>query len=282
MGRELSKPKGRMAPLPLFARAMRTVEVQDDLAHIDHRPTHLPTGLPSVDRALGGGLPVGGLTLVAARHRVGATSLLMGTALRALENERPVAFLSERLRQDQVRGRLVILKSQVNGHRFGAGFVGAEDRIRLAKARNEIPWRHLSIMSAKSIALAQLDEHIFTYRPWLAVFDARPRAPMSSQTARADSLIEGCQRLASIARRQRTALALHCVGGLGALSRCTDAFDTIITMHRDTMSPEIEADLHLHVHRRASKVCREEVDLVFDSRFAGIVDPAQRHRRDTT
>jgi len=275
--------------LPLFASAMRHLQPAEDLARVDDRPALLGTGLKSLDSALRGGFPLGDATLIAARPKVGATSLLIGAALAALRRGEKVAYFSERLREEQLRGRFVVLESRVNGYRFRAGFVSAEDRIALAAGRERIPWSSLSLVTRRQIEPQEIDGHLFSYRPWLVIADVQPRA-IASDSRRHDALIAGAERLVSIARRHRVALLTRCIlprashpptrlelPGLGALA---DPFGAVLLLHRDEVTdpqgaPEQAAGhAEVHVLRLGGREVEPRVvPLRFDQRFAGLLDP---------
>ena len=98
--KRLSSPRrGRVvtqeSALPLFASAKRRQEHQKVGTKVLDRPTDAPefisSGLRSLDKILQGGFPVGELSLVAARPKVGATSLLMGMGLDALKASKKIS-----------------------------------------------------------------------------------------------------------------------------------------------------------------------------------------------
>lgn len=274
--------------LPLFAAAQRHQKPADDLLRVEDRPPFLSTGLPSVDERLRGGFPVGGATLVAARPKVGATSMLLGASLAALERGERVAYFSERLREDQLRGRFVVLESRVNGYRFRAGFVSAEDRIALAAARKRIQWSALSIVTRKRINPTEIDEHLFSYRPWLAVLDVQPRVA-GSRDRRTSALLEGVERIVSIARRHKVAVVLRAIlprgehppnrlelPGVGAMA---EAFTSVVLLHRREVTdssgaPEEATGLAeaFVVRVNGHDVEPRIAQLRFDQRFAGLLE----------
>ncbi len=276
--------------LPLFASAMRRLKPADDLARVEDRPQRLPSGLHTLDRVLGGGFPLSEATLVAARPKVGATSLLMGAALAALKRGERVAYFSERLREEQLRGRFVVLESRVNGYRFHAGFVSAEDRIALAAARERIPWSALSVITRRLVTLREIDSHLFSYRPWLVIVDVPLRAPDAVQGRRFSDLYEGAMRMASMARRHHVALLVRLIlakashpptrlelPGLGALA---EPFATVLLVHREEVTdPHAASERSLgraevHAVRLAGRDRETQVAaLRFDQRFAGLLDP---------
>lgn len=275
--------------LPLFASAMRQQAPAEELLQVENRPEYLSTGLPSLDAKLRGGLPVGEASLVAARPKVGATSLLMGAALAALKRGERVAYFSERLREDQIRGRFVVLESRVNGYRFRAGFVTAEDRIALSAARERIPWSALSLVTGRGIMPKDIDGHLFSYRPWLAIVDVVPRATKYGDARKVSDMLEGVERLVSIARKHCVAMVLRTIlprgehlpnrlelPGVGAMA---EAFSSVMLLHREevtdpTGSPTSAAgQAEVHVVRAGGHDVEPRiVALRFDQRFAGLLE----------
>src|SRR5690242_17931894 len=108
--RRAGTSQGDLSGLPLFATAMRDTTAKAELLEVEHRPEWVSCGLGVVDRALGGGLPLGSLTLVAGRAKMGATSFLLGAVLDALGRGVHVSTFSERLSEEQIRARLVVLE----------------------------------------------------------------------------------------------------------------------------------------------------------------------------
>lgn len=278
------------ATLPLFASAMRQQPATLDRVVEEPRPSHVSTGLASVDQALRGGFAVGGATLVAARPDGGGTSLLLGAALSALERGERVAVFTETMKDEQLRARMVVMASKVNGYRFRAGFVTAEDRIALAVARERIPWTQLTVVDRRKLSVDDLDAHLFSYRPLFVIADMMPRAPNAAAPAALASLMEGAELIAGLARKHQVALALRWVmpqaehvpdvvelPGVGALAR---PFDAVAIVHRDERQAEREpepeasvADAQVRVLRVAGHDVEPRiVPLRFDQRFAGLLE----------
>lgn len=196
------------ATLPLFARAMTTQTVAEDLARVDGRPARVSTGVRGLDDRLDGGFAVGALTLVAERPESGALDLVLGAVLRAAQRRWPVAWLTERRPEDEVSLRLTALAAKVSPTRAVAGLLSADDRMEMVVARKQVPWARLAVLAGRAIALPEIDELVFSYRPLLVVGELRPRAPDATQPNRLDSYREGVERLASLARRHHVAMVL--------------------------------------------------------------------------
>jgi predicted ATP-dependent serine protease len=187
---------------------MGAQSVQADLERLEGRPSVLRTGFPALDRALGGGFSTTSLTLLAERPDAHGFGVLLESVRKTLARGRPVMVLSEGRRESAVRDELIAREARVNRFRFDAGLVSAEDRIAMAGARRRIHWEKLVVVAGRSISLPEIDEMVFSYRPWLVIADLKPRAPQASRPRRVDSWVEGAQRLASMARRHRSAMVL--------------------------------------------------------------------------
>lgn len=277
--------------MPLFTHAMRH-DLAAGLAKA--APGRISTGLTSVDHVLAGGLDPGVVTIVGGRLRAGVSSFLLGMTLAALERGEPVAYLSERVSERQLRGRLVLLAARVNGYRLRAGLMSPEDRIALATARERIRWQSLSLAVKRELSPFDVDDHLYTYRPHLLIADLIPRPPEPPASGdRLASLAAGALHLAQLAAEHRVALALRVVlpRGAGAPSRAdlpgrgalADAAGTVLLLHRreldaapayDEPTPAHEpASAELMVIRHGSRdLAPAHVPLRFDQRFAGLGD----------
>ncbi|MDP7038254.1 MAG: DnaB-like helicase C-terminal domain-containing protein [Myxococcota bacterium] len=296
--KRLSSPRrGRVvtqeSALPLFASAKRRQEHQKVGTKVLDRPTDAPefisSGLRSLDKILQGGFPVGELSLVAARPKVGATSLLMGMGLDALKAKHRVAYLSERLEEKHIRGRFVVLESKINGHRFRAGFISAEDRVALNVAREHIPWASLSLITKKTISNRVIDSHFFSYHPRLVLADLRTKLKEHGRVERLGEPGDTIATLKNFAKKHQIAIVLRYVlpkrnfppdrlelPGLGAFA---NQFHTACLLHREEVTnPNATPDNHigmaeLNVIRLKNKdIEPRDITLGFDQRYAGFND----------
>lgn len=257
--------------------------------HTTDSPGFVSTGLLSLDRTLRGGFPLGAASLAAGRPRVGVTSLLIGTALNALKQGRRVAYFSERLREDQIRGRFVVLESRVNGYRFRAGMVTQEDRDALTAGRERIAWNELSLIAKPQVTVSEIAEHLFSYRPELVLLDIAPKPLGDHDPHRFAILMEGVEEICEVAQHHRVAAVLRHVlpkadhapnrlelPGVGAMA---DKFATVVLVHREEVTNPVSAPddsvglAELHVVRVGSRdVGPRVVPVRFDQRFAGLLD----------
>lgn len=271
--------------LPLFAAAKRRVALAD-AAELP-RGACVTTGLLSLDSLFHGGFPTGAVTLVAARPKVGATSVLFGAGLAALKKGLHVAYFCDHLREEQLKGRFVMLESRVNGYRFKAGFVSEDDRLAMTAARERIPWSHASFVAQNKVRLIDIDNHLYAYHSHLALIDLQERAV--GGYSRVGELLRWVEDLTTIAQRYNVAMVVRTVlpraeeppdrlelPGLGALA---EAFDTVLLLHRE----EVTNPDHMSDHalgRAEAQVVRMHgrdltprfVPLRFDGRFAGFLD----------
>lgn len=281
-----------VATLPLFeaakrrARGKEAVSPFPELRSLKSINEWVSTGLLSVDQAMRGGFPIGAISLVASKPRAGVNSLLMGSVLTNLEEGFRVGYFSEKLREDQIRGRMVVLKSKVNGYRFRAGVVTDEDHQKLEDARACIAWSRMLIRSAREIPLRQLDSDIFSYHPQLVIADLRPRGTNHPNPKSFESLTRGIEELAFIAARERISMVVRCVlpdgpgepdrlelPGLGTVA---NLFDSVVFVHRNktTAGPDEEkgaSQAQVKVIRVGKRdVGPRYVNLHFDQRYAGL------------
>ncbi len=265
--------------LPLFAYARAHARAAQ-VAPLTSAP--VPTGLASLDEVTGGGFSPGRLGLVIGRPKVGGSSLLLGSALACLKRGLRVAYLSERLNEAQLRGRLVVLESRVNGYRFKAGLASSEDRMALVAARERILWQKLSLVAERT-TFEGLAEHLFEYRPALAVLDCAMHRPGDVRDQ-----AKAAARLSEIAAEHGVALLWRHVLSRGhvrpephempvseVLEPCAD----VLVLHREevTLSGGPDGALgwaELELLKKAGAPYQgEPLRLRFDQRFAGLLDP---------
>lgn len=282
-----SKTRTRVADLttlPLFAAAAKKKSAVGHMDAKKQRVDVVSLGLPSLDQSLAGGFPVGDVALVAARAKVGTTSLLMGACLHALKHGFRVAYLTQTLRQEQVRGRLVVLESQVNGHRFSGGFVTAEDRVQLAGARERIPWSSLSIMAKRSITEQDAEAHIRVYQPLFVVADIFPKTSTGVTARKPMALLQYVSRLRTIAMQEQVAIAMRMVlpkaifppscFEIPGLDMLTSHAATVLLLHRKEGSSGPNAQAQI-IRKKNQDIEPVHVPLWFDGRFAGFVEKSQ-------
>jgi len=113
------------------------VERREQLAR-EGRSASIPSGIPSLDRALGGGWEPGQLVILAARPSVGKTALMLQLARTAAERGTSVMIFSLEMTELQLGKRLVLSTGEVSREQLAGGSVDWE-RFRDA-ARQVASW----------------------------------------------------------------------------------------------------------------------------------------------
>ncbi len=274
--------RSEQGKLPLSGVAPST------LVQAESRPEfgYVSLGIEAVDEAMRGGLVCGGMTLVASRARAGSTALMIGSALEALEQNLSVLYVTDRLKEDQLRGRFVVRKSKVNGYRFRAGLAGESDRAKLEEARAAIAWDRLQILSRRSVQFEELRRVCRKQSPALVVADYEPGRSEDGRRPGYRTLELGLEKLSELGHAIGAALAVRFVLPRGScepdrlelpgLGSITQLFDAALFIHRDGDSPEEGSeDSASHAEAQIIRVQRRDircrrVPLLFDQRFGGL------------
>jgi replicative DNA helicase len=264
--------------LPLFRQAR-----EKSISEAGPKPSHkhsgrISSGLQSLDGVLGGGFRVGKISIIASRAKMGATSLLVGACLANLKARHPVAYFSQRLKSSQIKGRLVVLESRVNGHLIAAGLASDKDHLALQNARERLPWTLFRVHAAQRITLERVDAELFNYRANMAVIDFTPTID--------SDLVKGLHKLRSIAHSHSVALIVRLrlprgehepdILELPDLGACLETCDSALLLHRhgtgrETGGGSDKASIDIVCsHERSGSPKRLWVD--FDHRYAGLSD----------
>jgi replicative DNA helicase len=111
-----------------FARVIARV----DRAHDGDPDTNVvPTGFPSLDRALGGGFRRGNLVVLGGDDGVGTSSLALSVALRQAT---PAVLLTSEMHADRIFERALAAAARVALDALRLGAISDEERVRLAAA----------------------------------------------------------------------------------------------------------------------------------------------------
>ena len=247
----------------------------------------ISTGLQSVDDAMRGGFARDCMTHVASRPRVGATSLLVGSVLAALQRNLKVAYYSDRLNQRQLRGRLILRASEINGYRIQAGLMTEQEEYELDKARGDIRWDNLLMHCRKEVMLTEVLSQCARNPPDLLVADFKPHDASTSSKAGFRSYEQGLRELARHVGKCGSAAVVRQVLPKGShapdrielpgLGSITNIFESAVMMHRHTGEGE---DGDVDTSRAFAQVIRVQhrdiktrsVALHFDQRFAGLLE----------
>ncbi len=106
-------------------------------AGLDAGTTMLPTGYLDLD-ALLGGLPIGNLTVVAARPSVGKTTMALGIAEHVAASGRVAAFFSLEMRRAELGARATSWRSRVQTTTLERGTAKDADYVRFADGQSSL------------------------------------------------------------------------------------------------------------------------------------------------
>lgn len=158
---DIGKCAIRQAPRSIADLAIDHCDRLTDLASGARAPGW-PTGIPTLDNALGGGLQPGKLVILAARPSVGKSSFSQQLALEMTEGGLPTLFLSQEMPADELTDRAVSNVGRVDLSNILKGTLTEEDWSRESEAIEKI--RHLPY---------HIDD-----QPGLTLMDIRTKARM--------------------------------------------------------------------------------------------------------
>lgn len=239
------------------------------LAEIDsrsrgERPAGLSTGFTRLDAALCGGIPVGQLTILAARPSVGKTSFALNVARTVCDSGGAVFLASLEQREEEIGERFFAMIGRVNGRAIRSGKLGDGDAARLSNSASQLrSWRietydrpgvrvnqiAAACRSAKR-KMKGLDLIVVDYLQLVA--GDNPKANRNEQVGTA------AKRLRELARDLDTPVLLLC-----QLNRMATDKD-VPALHHLRESGEIEqvADVVVFLHRTGNPgACPDTIDL---------------------
>lgn len=109
----------------------------DHIDALEGRGRGLPTGLADFDK-WHGGLFGGELVILAARPRMGKTSLAVQIALHSAQRDRRVLFVSLEMSAAELMSRAMCAHANVDGNRLRTGQLDPDDKAALVQSSNEL------------------------------------------------------------------------------------------------------------------------------------------------
>lgn len=103
----------------------------DAIADGESAADNIPTGFPTLDRLLGGGLRRGDLIVLGGDVGTGKSALAIAIALRAAEEGHPVTYLSGEMSPNRVNERLLAIEGRASIDALRSGTVDEETRASL-------------------------------------------------------------------------------------------------------------------------------------------------------
>ena len=211
----------------------------DAVADGSERADTVPTGFPTLDKILGGGLRLGDLIVLGSDAGAGKSSLALAMALRAAETGRKVLFLSGEMAPRRVRERMLAIEGRASIDELRGGTMDEATRASLgavALRRSFTVPRVGHMPDEGSSAFAQ---HWLTVDPPdLLVVDSLMHIPGGTTTE--ESAVSAILALKALAMKENVAVLLtahlpqlppnrenlrpllHDFGAMGAIKQLAD------------------------------------------------------------
>jgi replicative DNA helicase len=170
----------------------------------------IPTGFPSVDRVLGGGLRRRDLVVLGGDIGAGKSSLALAVALRVARQEVGVAFFSGEMDEERLMERALALEGRVAVDELRSAKLTEQTRAGVGGAAVRLRGLPLNILPLAAPDLETLAERLDPLRQLgLVVVDYLQLVPSPAGTARSsqdEDLALVLQRLKALALDRRVAL----------------------------------------------------------------------------
>jgi replicative DNA helicase len=232
----------------------------------------LATGIPCIDRALGGGLPKG-VTVLAARPSIGKSALALEIACRVAARNEPALFVSIEMSRQQNAHRLLSRQAKLSiGSIQGAGYADS-DVPRLLKASSELNELPLRIWQASGATASRIESMLRLHKARhglrLAVIDylglvhaAVSRSSIYEQTT------ANSHAFATMAKRLDLPILL-----LAQLNRGAEGERPELHHLRDSGAIEQDADVVAFLHRDQRD--SQEADFILAKQRQGKIQAAR-------
>ena len=119
----------------------------------------IPTGFPSLDNALGGGVRRGDLVVLGGEVGSGKSALALAVALRASESGARVRFLSGEMELPRAAERAVAIEARVRVDDLRRGTLDDEARTRLASVTGKLEQHFPSFGTIDGTGIGSIDQH---------------------------------------------------------------------------------------------------------------------------
>jgi replicative DNA helicase len=268
--------------LPLFALQRR---VQSPAA-----AEAVPTGFPSLDRLLGGGLRPGDLTVLTGDTASGKSSLALAMALRAAQLEHVAQFLSGEMTPARVLERALAIEGRVSVDQLRRGALDDATRLSLGGPLRELTVRAPLLeplpatVEELAVAVRRADARLVVVDPLIAL--------CPGARSRDEELATLVRQLKQLALESHTSIVVTLPLGeigarpdprptladIGALGAPRHEADVVLALFREEMYAQARGiegatELHLLKNRNGGT---GYVDLYFYAaymRFEDMVDP---------
>lgn len=120
--------------VPLSAVLSSTINEIAELMKGVKKPRGVPTGYPSLDKALSGGLGLGTLNILAARPAVGKSAFALNIALKAATlYEIPVVIFSLEMSKEEIATRFLAAQAHVDSRKLKTGEIREDDWTKISE-----------------------------------------------------------------------------------------------------------------------------------------------------
>lgn len=205
----------------------------------------IPTGFPSLDRAIGGGLRRGDLVVLGGDHRVGTSALALAIAMRIRER---TMLLTSEMQPERAYERALAISASVSLDALRLGVISEEERARLAAAAVMLRDRALVIdaLTRGGVEAVQLSASA-TPAPAVVIVDGIESLLTRDDVSRDDALAFAVLALKRFAVEQNAAVML--LSHLPALDRARRDRRPTLTDFGMRDAVGIHADLVLGLYR---------------------------------
>jgi replicative DNA helicase len=217
-------------------------------------PDTVPTGFPSVDRALGGGLRRRDLIVLGGDVGAGKSALALGFAIRAAQAGESVAVVSGEMDEERLMERAIALEGRVQVDQIRTAKVDEVSRAGMGAAAVRLRGLPLKVVPLAADSFDEMTDRLDAIRDLsLVVVDYLQLVPPPSRTRRAthdEEVLVALRSLKALALEKRVALlVLSQLPGLppdrkdrrptlddfGALGAVKQIADVILGIYREEM-----------------------------------------------
>jgi len=207
----------------------------------------LSTGLPCIDRAIGGGLGVG-VTILAARPNIGKSALAMEIGTRIADRGEPVLFVSLEMTSAQNAHRFMSRDTGISIEAIQAASYSEHDVPRMMKAISDNHERPFYVWQAPGSSAIQIESKLRVMKAKfgirLAIVDYLGLVQGDSKASVYERTTSNSQAFATMAKRLDLPILVLC-----QLNRLAEGEVPELHHLRDSGSIEQDADVVAFIHR---------------------------------
>ena len=225
----------------------------------------LGTGIPCIDKALSGGLPVG-VTILAARTSIGKSALAVQIGCRVAERGEPVVFVSLEMSESQNAQRLLSLQTGIPASRIQSASYSEDDSHRLFKASADAHDLPMGIWQAAGANALRIESMLRTakakYGCRLAIVDYLGLVAGDGRIY--ERTTNNSQAFATMAKRLEMPILLLC-----QLNRLAEGEMPELHHLRDSGAIEQDADVICLLHREREDMDSQDAELFVEKNRQG-------------